>query len=112
MLTGTLSVESLTTCKCDLMCHRLEQRHSVAFGPDICGTQTRHTKLTVKTIDAQGNHFYCTMASRVRCETDELTHVYTLVMRNDGFEIFIDGRRKAHGSWDFANPDAWTVLGR
>lgn len=95
----------------DIPTFRLTICCSVSFGPDICGTQTRHTKLSVRVRGSSGDAYF-TYAKRVRCETDELTHRYTLVLKHDGFEILIDGRRKSRGQWNFDDPSSWTPESR
>ena len=74
------------------------------FGPDICGYSTKR----IHTIfNYEGNNLL--MKSNVDCETDELSHVYTLVVSPDNtYKIFTDGEEKKAGSlyedWDFLPP--------
>lgn len=74
---------------------------SIMFGPDICGTSTKkvHVIFTYK----GKNHL---INKDIRCETDQLTHVYTLIVHPDNtYEVRIDGTKKESGSlfedWDF-----------
>ena len=52
--------------------------YSIMFGPDICGYSTKkvHVILTYK----GKNHL---IKKDIKAETDELTHVYTLVVKPD-----------------------------
>ena len=74
--------------------------YHIMFGPDICGTTKRtHVILTYK----DKNHL---IKKTVSCETDQLSHVYTLILRPDQtYEVRIDGEKKESGSllddWDF-----------
>uniref|UniRef100_A0A453MCS9 Calreticulin n=1 Tax=Aegilops tauschii subsp. strangulata TaxID=200361 RepID=A0A453MCS9_AEGTS len=70
------------------------------FGPDICGYATKkvHAILTKN----GKNHL---IKKEVPCETDQLTHVYTLILRPDAtYSILIDNVEKQSGSvyddWD------------
>jgi len=77
--------------------------YHVMFGPDICGTTRRtHVILTYK----DTNHL---IKKTVNCETDQLSHVYTLILHPDQtYEVRIDGEKKESGSltddWDFLAP--------
>lgn len=70
------------------------------FGPDKCGDNTKkvHAILTYNGT----NHL---IKKEVPCETDQLTHVYTFVLRPDAtYSILIDNVEKQTGSlssdWD------------
>ncbi len=73
------------------------------FGPDICGASKRtHVIFNYK----GENHL---RKEDVRCESDELTHLYTLVVRPDQtYEVLIDRKSAASGSltegWNFLPP--------
>jgi calreticulin len=73
--------------------------YNVMFGPDICG----HTKKVHVIFSHKGtNHL---INKEISCETDQLTHVYTLIVRPDNtYEVRIDGKKKESGSlekdWD------------
>jgi hypothetical protein len=65
------------------------------FGPDVCGTSTRKTHV-IFTDDAGKNHL---IKKNVKVETDNLSHRYTLVLKNDNsFEVFIDGASVEKGT--------------
>lgn len=74
------------------------------FGPDICGYSTKkvHAILTYN----ETNHL---IKKDVPCETDQLTHVYTFILRPDAtYSILIDNEEKQTGSlysdWDLLPP--------
>ena len=77
-----------------------DSNRSIMFGPDICGYATKkvHAILTKN----GKNHL---IKKEVPCETDQLTHVYTLILRPDAtYSILIDNVEKQSGSvyddWD------------
>lgn len=74
--------------------------YSIMFGPDICGYSTKkvHAILTYKGTNKL-------IKKDVPCETDQLTHVYTFILRPDAtYSILIDNEEKQTGSlysdWD------------
>jgi len=78
--------------------------YHIMFGPDICGTSTRriHAIFTF-----EGKNLL--IKKTVNCETDELSHVYTLIVHPDNtYEIRVDGARRESGSlyddWEFLLP--------
>ncbi|KAK4406749.1 Calreticulin-1 [Sesamum angolense] len=78
--------------------------YSIMFGPDICGYSTKkvHAILTYNGT----NHL---IKKEVPCETDQLTHVYTFILRPDAtYSILIDNVEKQTGSlysdWDLLPP--------
>ncbi|ONM52627.1 Calreticulin [Zea mays] len=78
--------------------------YSIMFGPDICGYSTKKVH-TILTKDGK-NHL---IKKDVPCETDQLTHVYTLIIRPDAtYSILIDNEDKQTGSiyehWDILPP--------
>ena len=74
--------------------------YHIMFGPDICGaTKKTHVIVTYK----DKNHL---IKKSLMCETDQLSHVYTLILHPDQtYEVRIDGVKKESGSlledWDF-----------
>lgn len=75
--------------------------YDIMFGPDVCGTSTKkvHTIFTYKGT----NHLWKKTPS---CETDQLSHVYTLIVHPDQtYEVRIDGKNVGSGNmledWDF-----------
>mmetsp|Transcript_12128 Transcript_12128/g.16523 ORF Transcript_12128/g.16523 Transcript_12128/m.16523 type:complete len:413 (-) Transcript_12128:339-1577(-) len=78
--------------------------YSIMFGPDICGSSTKkvHVIFTYK-----GKNLLTKKS--IQCETDELTHVYTLILNPDKtYKVLIDNVEKAAGhledDWDFLAP--------
>jgi calreticulin len=81
-----------------------DSEYQVMFGPDICGTSTKkvHVIFTYK-----GKNLL--IKKDIKCESDRLTHVYTLILHPDNtYEVRIDGTKKESGSlyedWDFLKP--------
>jgi len=78
-----------------------EAPYDIMFGPDVCGTSTKRVHVI---FNYKGkNHL---IKKDIKCETDKLTHVYTLIVRPDQtYEVQIDGDKKESGSlledWDF-----------
>jgi len=74
--------------------------YNIMFGPDICGQSTKRVHLI---FNYEGkNHL---LKKTVPCETDEFTHLYTLILHSDNtYEIEIDQKNVASGSlkedWD------------
>jgi calreticulin len=68
--------------------------YNIMFGPDICGSSTRKTHLI---FNYKGkNHL---IKEDIRTETDEWTHLYTLILNPDNtFEVLIDGKEAKKGS--------------
>ncbi|XP_024538755.1 calreticulin [Selaginella moellendorffii] len=76
--------------------------YSIMFGPDICGSGTKKTHAIIAY--NASNH---QMKKEVPCETDQLTHVYTLVIRPDStYSILIDNVEKKQGSIE----SDWSLL--
>jgi calreticulin len=73
------------------------------FGPDICGA----TKRTHLIFNYKGTNLLKKVD--IRTESDELTHLYTLIVRPDQtYEVLIDNKSAASGNlledWDFLPP--------
>jgi len=70
-----------------------ESEYNLMFGPDICGaTKKVHFIITHK----GKNHL---IKSDVRAESDELTHLYTLIINADqSFQILIDNKEVKKGT--------------
>lgn len=78
--------------------------YSIMFGPDICGFSTRkiHVIFTYK----GKNHL---IKKDIKAETDQLTHVYTLVVKPDNsYKVYVDLKEVASGTlfedWDMLPP--------
>jgi calreticulin len=78
--------------------------YNIMFGPDICGSSTKkvHVILNYKGKNVLIN-------KNIPCETDQLTHFYTLILKPDQtYEVQIDGEKKESGNlkddFDFLAP--------
>merc|ERR1711977_597051 len=78
--------------------------YNIMFGPDICGSSTKKTHVIFnykgKNLDKK---------KEVRCESDTLSHLYTLIVKPDGtYEVQIDQNKvdsgKLEDGWDFLEP--------
>merc|ERR1712233_295058 len=81
-----------------------DTNYNIMFGPDICGYSTKKVHAI---FNYKGKNLL--IKKEVECETDQLTHVYTLIVNPDNtYEIKIDGTSKQTGSleddWDFLAP--------
>jgi len=64
--------------------------YAIMFGPDICGSATKRTHVILH-YEPKGENVL--IKKDIPCETDELTHLYTLVLRPDNtFEVFVDNK--------------------
>lgn len=82
-----------------------ETSYSIMFGPDICGYSTKkvHVILSYK----GKNH---PIEKDISCETDQLTHVYTLIIKPDNtYSVLVDNKEKQSGSlykdWKMLPPE-------
>eukprot|EP00501_MAST-03F_sp_TOSAG23-6_P002250 GSMAST32.ASY1.ANO1.2350.1 assembled CDS len=81
-----------------------DTKYNVMFGPDICGHSTRKTHII---LSYKGNNLQT--KNEPRCELDQLSHVYTLILRKDNtYEMQIDGELEKSGrledDWSFLKP--------
>jgi len=68
--------------------------YNIMFGPDICGSSTKKTHV-IFTYKGK-NHL---IKKDVKCESDELTHLYTLILKPDNtYQVLIDSKEVASGS--------------
>merc|ERR1712169_90764 len=77
--------------------------YNIMFGPDICGS----TKRVHVIFNYKGKNYL--LNKEVPCESDELSHLYTLIVNPDNtYEVKIDGESKQTGSltedWDMIPP--------
>lgn len=71
-----------------------ETPYSVMFGPDICGFGTRKTHVIFNY--KEKNHL---VKKDIKCETDQLSHVYTLrLLPNNTYEVREEAAAAA-GCW-------------
>lgn len=78
--------------------------YAIMFGPDVCGSSTRRTHVI---FTYNGKNLL--MKSQPRIETDQLTHLYTLIVKSTNtYEFRIDNQIVSHGSlyddWEFLLP--------
>jgi len=79
-----------------------ETPYNVMFGPDICGP----TKKVHVIINYNGKNWL--IKKEIKPETDEFTHVYTLVISpNQTYKVLIDQKEVASGKIE----EDWDVLG-
>jgi len=77
-----------------------DAEYAIMFGPDVCGTTKRvHVIFTYK-----GKNLLTKKS--INCETDQLSHVYTLIVKPDlTYEVRIDNKNSGSGNlmddWDF-----------
>jgi len=78
--------------------------YNIMFGPDICGSSTKKTHVI---FHYKGkNHL---ISKEPKCETDEFTHLYTLIVHPDNtYEVLIDNQSVQKGDiksdWDLLGP--------
>lgn len=82
-----------------------EAPYGVMFGPDICG-QTKRTHVILHSERKAENLL---ISKDIPCESDELSHLYTLVVRPDNtFEVFVDNKSvrggKLEDAFNFLEP--------
>merc|ERR1711998_561583 len=75
--------------------------YNIMFGPDICGSSTKKTHVIFNYNDKNLDK-----KKEVRCESDTLSHLYTLIVKPDmTYEAQIDMNKVDSGSleegWDF-----------
>jgi len=80
-----------------------DSQYNIMFGPDICGA----TKRTHLIFNYKGTNLLKKVD--IRTESDEFTHLFTLIVRPDQtYEVLIDNKSAASGSlidgWDFLPP--------
>jgi len=72
--------------------------YAVMFGPDICGSSNKRTHVILHSDKKDDNLL---IKKNVNCETDQLSHLYTLVLRPDNtFEVFVDNKSVRAGKLD------------
>mmetsp|Transcript_23663 Transcript_23663/g.34934 ORF Transcript_23663/g.34934 Transcript_23663/m.34934 type:complete len:399 (-) Transcript_23663:7637-8833(-) len=72
--------------------------YSIMFGPDICGSSNKRTHVILHSNAKDENIL---IKKDVNTETDDLTHLYTLVIRPDNtFEVLIDNKSVRSGKLD------------
>jgi calreticulin len=94
----------LLPASADLKNFNGDSQYYVMFGPDICGPGTKKVH-TIFNYKGDNN----LIKKDVTCETDQLNHLYTLIVHPDQtYEIKIDDKSKQTGKfeddWDFLKP--------
>jgi len=79
--------------------------YGIMFGPDICGS----TKRTHVILHSERKDDNLLIKKDIPCESDTLSHLYTLVVRPDNtFEVFVDNKSvrsgKLEDEFDFLEP--------
>jgi calreticulin len=87
----------------DLKTFNGETPYEIMFGPDICGA----TKKIHLIFNYKGKNLL--WKKEPRCESDTLTHFYTMVLKPDNtYEVYVDFVKKESGKleddWDFLAP--------
>jgi calreticulin len=78
--------------------------YSIMFGPDVCGSSNRKTHVIFNYPPKNDNLL---IKEEVKCETDKLSHLYTLVVEpNNTFKVLIDQKVVREGAMD----TAWEFL--
>jgi len=80
--------------------------YGVMFGPDICGSSNKRTHVIFHSNKKDDNLL---IKKNVSCEDNQLSHLYTLVLRPDNtFEVFVDNKSvragKLEDEFDFLAP--------
>lgn len=80
--------------------------YGVMFGPDVCGSSNKRTHVILHSNAKDDNLL---IKKDVSTETDDFTHLYTLVVRSDNtFEVFVDNKSVRSGDladeFDFLEP--------
>jgi len=71
-----------------------ESEYNIMFGPDICGSSTKRTHVIFT--NKGKNHL---VKKEVKAESDEWTHLYTLVVKPDNtYRVLIDSKEVQSGS--------------
>jgi len=69
--------------------------YAIMFGPDICGSSNKRTHVILHYEKKSDNLL---IKKNIPCETDKLSHLYTLIIRSDNtFEVFVDNKSVRSG---------------
>jgi calreticulin len=72
--------------------------YGVMFGPDVCGTSNKKTHVILHSDKKDDNLL---VKKEVSTETDDLTHLYTLIINPDNtFQVLIDNKSVRKGPLD------------
>lgn len=83
-----------------------ETPYAVMFGPDVCGSSNKKTHVILHSFEKDENLL---IKKQVPTETDDLTHLYTLIINPDNtFEVRVDNKSVREGKledeFDFLLP--------
>jgi len=71
-----------------------DTKYNIMFGPDICGTSTKKTHVIFGKNGV--NHL---VKKDIRCESDDVSHLYTLIVNPDNtYEVKIDNVKVQNGN--------------
>ena len=72
--------------------------YAIMFGPDVCGSSNKKTHVILNYDKKKDNLL---IKKQIPCETDDFTHLYTLVIKPDNtFEVFVDNKSVREGKLD------------
>jgi calreticulin len=72
--------------------------YALMFGPDVCGSSNKKTHVILHDHNKDDNLL---IKKEVNTETDDLTHLYTLIVNTDNtFEVLIDNKSVRKGTLD------------
>lgn len=82
-----------------------ESPYKIMFGPDICGSSTKKVHAILNYKDENK-----LIQKEIRCQDDELTHLYTFVINSDNtYEVYVDEKKVESGElkkdWDLLLPE-------
>eukprot|EP00457_Paulinella_chromatophora_P006311 gb/GEZN01006329.1/.p1 GENE.gb/GEZN01006329.1/~~gb/GEZN01006329.1/.p1 ORF type:complete len:405 (-),score=77.32 gb/GEZN01006329.1/:464-1624(-) len=85
-----------------------DSKYNIMFGPDICGSSTKKVHVIFND-KKKGDNLDQTKSKEVSAESDQMSHVYTLLVKPDNtYAVFVDGEEKQKGSlkedWSFLAP--------
>jgi calreticulin len=78
-----------------------DTEYGVMFGPDVCGSSNKKTHVILHYDKKEGDDKNLLINREVSTETDDLTHLYTLVVNPDNtFQVLIDNKSVRKGKLD------------
>lgn len=94
----------LFDCSLDQKDMHGESPYNIMFGPDICGPGTKKVHVI---FNYKGKNLL--ISKDIRCKDDQLTHLYTLIVKPDNtYVVKIDNEKVEHGElekdWSFLAP--------
>ena len=78
-----------------------DTEYAVMFGPDVCGSSNKKTHVILHYDKKEGDDKNLLIEREVPTETDDLTHLYTLVVNPDNtFQVLVDNKSVRKGKLD------------